>query len=92
MMHYEEEMNTNIRWSNINDCLIYCISHTFVLYTLFSGKYFFVDCGFANRCQFLAPLCGVRYHLKDFDGEGRHPKNANDLFNLRHSSLRNVVE
>ncbi|WOG92480.1 hypothetical protein DCAR_0311749 [Daucus carota subsp. sativus] len=53
------------------------------------GKYFFVDCGFANRCQFLAPLCGVRYHLKDFDGEGRHPKNANDLFNLRHSSLRN---
>ena len=49
-----------------------------------------MDCGFANRRQFLAPLRGFRYHLKDFDGEGRHPRNANELFNLRHSSLRNV--
>nr|XP_011468540.1 PREDICTED: uncharacterized protein LOC105352672 [Fragaria vesca subsp. vesca] len=40
------------------------------------GKYFLVDCGFANRRQFLTPLRGVRYHLKDFGGEGRHPKNA----------------
>ncbi|WOH11215.1 hypothetical protein DCAR_0830695 [Daucus carota subsp. sativus] len=53
------------------------------------SKYFLVDCGFANRRQFLAPLRGFRYHLKDFDGEGRHPRNANELFNLRHSSLRN---
>ncbi|KAL6223547.1 hypothetical protein ACLB2K_006932 [Fragaria x ananassa] len=56
------------------------------------GKYFLVDCGFANRRQFLAPLRGVRYHLKDFGGEGRHPKNASELFNLRHASLRNVIE
>ncbi|KAH6782203.1 hypothetical protein C2S51_007496 [Perilla frutescens var. frutescens] len=40
------------------------------------GKYFLVDCGFANRRQFLAPLRGVRYHLKDFGGQGRHPRNA----------------
>ncbi|KAL6145457.1 hypothetical protein ACLB2K_056144 [Fragaria x ananassa] len=40
------------------------------------GKYFLVDCGFANRRQFLTPLRGVRYHLKDFGGEGRHSKNA----------------
>ncbi|WOG86793.1 hypothetical protein DCAR_0206011 [Daucus carota subsp. sativus] len=50
------------------------------------------DRRFANRRQFLAPLRGVRYHQKNFDGEGRHPRNANELFNLRHSSLRNVVE
>ncbi|KAH6833461.1 nuclease HARBI1-like protein, partial [Perilla frutescens var. hirtella] len=56
------------------------------------GKYFLVDCGFANRRQFLAPLCGVRYHLKDFGGQGRHPRNASELFNLRHASLRNVIE
>ncbi|WOG95454.1 hypothetical protein DCAR_0414773 [Daucus carota subsp. sativus] len=56
------------------------------------GKYFLVDYGFTNRRQVLAPLRGVRYHLKDFEGEGRHPRNANELFNLRHSSLRNVVE
>ncbi|KAH6777997.1 hypothetical protein C2S51_009309 [Perilla frutescens var. frutescens] len=40
------------------------------------GKYFLVDCGFANRRQFLAPLRGVRYHLEDFGGQGRHPGNA----------------
>ncbi|KAL6197353.1 hypothetical protein ACLB2K_032962 [Fragaria x ananassa] len=47
---------------------------------------------FANRRQFLAPLRGVRYHLKDFGGQGRHPRNASELFNLRHASLRNVIE
>ena len=51
-----------------------------------------VDCGFANRLNFLAPFRGVRYHLQDFHGHGRHPENANELFNLRHASLRNVVE
>ncbi|KAH6816017.1 nuclease HARBI1-like protein [Perilla frutescens var. frutescens] len=56
------------------------------------GKYFLVDCGFANRRQFLAPLRGVRYHLKDFGGQDRHPRNASGLFNLRHASLRNVIE
>ncbi|KAH6764517.1 nuclease HARBI1-like protein [Perilla frutescens var. frutescens] len=56
------------------------------------GKYFLVDCGFANRRQFLAHLRGVRYHLKDFGGEGRHPRNASELFNLRHASLRNMIE
>ncbi|XP_057808762.1 uncharacterized protein LOC131023238 [Salvia miltiorrhiza] len=55
-------------------------------------KYFLVDCGFANRRQFLAPLRGVRYHLKDFGGDGPHPRNADELFNLRHASLRNVIE
>ncbi|KAL6587678.1 hypothetical protein OROMI_000656 [Orobanche minor] len=39
-----------------------------------------------------APLRGVRYHLKDFGGQGRHPRNASELFNLRHASLRNVIE
>ncbi|KAK9083583.1 hypothetical protein Scep_030054 [Stephania cephalantha] len=59
---------------------------------MFLGKYFLVDCGFPNRRQFLAPFRGVRYHLFDFTGQGRHPENANELFNLRHSYLRNVVE
>ncbi|XP_074361964.1 uncharacterized protein LOC141702159 [Apium graveolens] len=42
--------------------------------------------------QFLSPKRSVRYHLKDFNGEGHHPKNADELFNLHHSSLRNVIE
>ncbi|KAK6160432.1 hypothetical protein DH2020_003813 [Rehmannia glutinosa] len=56
------------------------------------GKTFLVDCGFPNRRQFLAPFRGVQYHLQDFGGEGRHPENARELFNMRHASLRNVVE
>ncbi|XP_024190319.1 uncharacterized protein LOC112194302 [Rosa chinensis] len=56
------------------------------------GKYFLMDCGFANRRQFLVPLQGVLYHLKDFGGQGRHPRNASELFNLHHASLRNVIE
>ncbi|KAH6827270.1 nuclease [Perilla frutescens var. hirtella] len=42
------------------------------------GKYFLVDYGFANRRQFLAPLRGVRYHLKNFGGQGRHSRNATE--------------
>ncbi|CAL9007573.1 unnamed protein product [Prunus brigantina] len=56
------------------------------------GKYFLVDCGFPNRRQFLAPFRGVRYHLQDFAGHGNDPQNENELFNLRHASLRNVIE
>ncbi|CAL9024076.1 unnamed protein product [Prunus brigantina] len=56
------------------------------------GKHFLVDCGFANRRQFLAPFRGVRYHLQDFAGHGHDPENENELFNLRHASLRNVIE
>ncbi|KAK3210734.1 hypothetical protein Dsin_015440 [Dipteronia sinensis] len=40
----------------------------------------------------LAPFRGVRYHLQDFGGHGRALENEHELFNLRHYSLRNVVE
>lgn len=38
----------------------------------------------------LTPYRGVRYHLKEYSSRG--PQNARELFNLRHSSLRNVIE
>ncbi|KAK2658517.1 hypothetical protein Ddye_005050 [Dipteronia dyeriana] len=56
------------------------------------GKYFVADCGFANRRQFLAPYRGVCYHLQDFAGNGNDSENEKELFNLRHASLRNVIE
>ena len=34
---------------------------------------------------------GVRYHLSEYDSRN-HPTNARELFNLRHSSLRVIVE
>ena len=33
---------------------------------------------------------GTRYHLKEYSG--RAPENPQELFNLRHASLRNVIE
>ena len=51
-----------------------------------------MDCGFLNRPNLLAPFQGACYHLQDFHGQGRHPKNANELFNLHHVSLRNTIE
>ncbi|KAG7588677.1 Harbinger transposase-derived nuclease domain [Arabidopsis suecica] len=56
------------------------------------GKFYLVDCGFANRLNFLAPFRGVRYHLQEFAGQGRDPETPHELFNLRHASLRNVIE
>ena len=57
-----------------------------------SGKYYLADCGFPNRRNFLAPLRSTRYHLQNFRGEGSDPTNQNELFNLRHASLKNVIE
>ena len=38
----------------------------------------------------MTPYRGVRYHLKEFTRRG--PQNPRELFNHRHSSLRNVIE
>jgi DDE superfamily endonuclease len=40
----------------------------------------------------MIPYQKVRYHLKEWDRAGSAPENAKELFNLRHSVLRNVVE
>lgn len=38
----------------------------------------------------ITPYRGVRYHLKEYSSRG--PENAQELFNLRHASLRNAIE
>ena len=41
----------------------------------------------------LTPYDGVRYHLKEWLREGvEKPRNKEELFNLRHASLRNAIE
>jgi hypothetical protein len=40
----------------------------------------------------LVPYQSVRYHLKEWVHGEQKPKNEKELFNLRHSSIRNVVE
>ncbi|XP_071912628.1 protein ALP1-like [Coffea arabica] len=56
------------------------------------GKYFLVDAGYANSSGFLAPYRGVRYHLSEWSASGSKPQNFKELFNLRHSIARNMIE
>ena len=44
-----------------------------------------------NLPGFIAPYPGVPYHLKEFP-DGYHPQNAKELFNMRHSLLRNATD
>lgn len=53
--------------------------------------YYLVDAGYANAEGFLAPYRGQRYHLNDWRG-GHQPTTPKELFNMRHSSARNVIE
>ena len=56
-----------------------------------AGKYYLVDAAYTNQPYFLAPYKGERYHNNDFSGV-RTFSGPRELFNRRHSSLRNVVE
>lgn len=44
-----------------------------------------------NLPGFIAPYPNVPYHLKEFP-DGYHPENAKELFNQRHSLLRNATD
>lgn len=48
--------------------------------------------GYHNTNYFLFPYCGVRYHLKEQAMADYRPANKEELFNLHHFSLQNVVE
>ncbi|KAL8493321.1 hypothetical protein ACS0TY_024514 [Phlomoides rotata] len=58
----------------------------------FDGKMYLVDAGFCNYNCFLDPYKSTRYYLQEFRNTGVHPTTPHELFNLRHSKLRNIVE
>ncbi|KAI3772083.1 hypothetical protein L6452_03257 [Arctium lappa] len=53
------------------------------------GTYYLCDAGYMNGEGLLTPYRGQRYHINDWS---RPPTNAKELFNMRHSSTRNVIE
>ncbi|PLW34171.1 hypothetical protein PCASD_13317 [Puccinia coronata f. sp. avenae] len=55
-------------------------------------KYFLADAGYALQKGLLTPFQATRYHLKEQAAAGLRPATQKELYNLRHSSLRNVVE
>ncbi|XP_043692967.1 uncharacterized protein LOC122643409 [Telopea speciosissima] len=56
------------------------------------GKYYLVDAGFANKKGFLRSYYNIRYYLKEWRNSNMRPVDKKELFNLRHSSLRNIIE
>jgi hypothetical protein len=58
----------------------------------FQGKYYLGDAGYALTYNTLTPYRGVRYHLKEWSKGDLKPRTKEELFNLRHASLRNVIE
>lgn len=56
------------------------------------GKYYLADAGYANSATLLVPYRATRYHLREIRNAAQKPETKEELFNYRHSSLRNAVE
>ena len=56
------------------------------------GCYYLANAGYSNTDMWLTPYRGVRYHLRDIKTVAEKPEDKYEIFNYRHSSLRNVVE
>jgi len=53
---------------------------------------YLADAGYGLRRGFLTPYRTVRYHLGEQSFARLHPQIKEELFNLRHAQLRNVIE
>ncbi|XP_077251490.1 uncharacterized protein LOC143890692 [Tasmannia lanceolata] len=54
------------------------------------GKFYLGDAGYLCLSHFITPIRGIGYHLNQI--RGRRPRKAEELYNQRHSSARNVIE
>src|SRR3954464_3363023 len=61
-------------------------------FTIPDGKYYLADAGYSQTPSFMVPYRNTRYHLKEWAKGDKKLQNARELYNLRHSSLRNAVE
>jgi len=57
-----------------------------------ANRFYLADAGYGLRKGILTPYKGVRYHLREQAKAAQQPKNKEELFNLRHAQLRNVIE
>jgi hypothetical protein len=72
-----------------NKLLAEALDRSFVLP---EARIFLADAGFGQRRGLILPFPETRYHLQEWARGGRAPETPEELFNLRHSRIRNVVE
>jgi hypothetical protein len=60
-------------------------------FTIPDGKFYLRDAGYTWRSGILPPFRKTRYHLNEFT-VSNIPQNANEFFNIRHSSLSVTIE
>jgi hypothetical protein len=57
------------------------------------GRYYLADAGYYHSDYLLKPYNSTRYHLREWNEPGAsRPRTKAELFNLRHSQLRNHIE
>ena len=56
------------------------------------GRYLLADAGYEGATGLLVPYRGVRYHLQEYGVINRRPQHYTELYNLRHSQFRIIVE
>ncbi|PLW32523.1 hypothetical protein PCANC_22437 [Puccinia coronata f. sp. avenae] len=55
-------------------------------------RFFLANAGYGLQPGLMTPYQAVQYHLKEQASAGLHPSTRKELYNLRHSTLRNIVE
>ncbi|KAK2644817.1 hypothetical protein Ddye_020012 [Dipteronia dyeriana] len=70
---------------------VYYIIIIYILYFIFSGKYYLVDAGYPQMKDFLGPYKGERYHIPHFR-RCEEPTGHKEIFNHAHSSLWSIIE
>ncbi|KAI7958710.1 hypothetical protein MJO28_002501 [Puccinia striiformis f. sp. tritici] len=61
-------------------------------FSILEGRFYLADAGYGLQKGILTPYRATRYHLKEQAAAGLRPENVKELYNLRHASLRNMVE
>lgn len=57
-----------------------------------TGKFVLLDGGYRLTMDKMTPFRNTRYHLTEWEQGKRRPKNASELYNLRHAKYRSAIE
>ena len=61
-------------------------------FIILDNKYLLADAGYNYFHRLLTPFRGIRYYLQETARHGLRPATLEELYNLRHSQVRIIVE